>query len=146
MQSEIAIGSGGKWGKGFLKGTQNILGYLPRSVAPTDFVYSVVAEETGFAGSVVALVFFGVVVVCGMYAAAVSQDKLGCLLCTGVVAVIFCHAFINLAMTVGLLPITGLPLPFLSYGGTFMVVIMSGLGIVQSVHIRSRRVDLFEVV
>ena len=146
MQSQIAIGSGGPWGKGFLKGTQNILGFLPRSVAPTDFIYSVIAEEMGFFGSVLVLLLFGLLLFCGMQTALAAQDKLGHLLCTGVVVMIFCHVFINIAMTAGLLPITGLPLPLLRYGGSFMIVTMSALGIVQSVYIRSRRVDLFEVV
>lgn len=142
MQSEIAVGSGGAWGKGFLKGTQNILGFLPRSVAPTDFIYSVIAEELGFFGSVVVLMLYGVVIGTGMQAAGTARDRLGRLLCTGVVTMMFCHVFINIAMTVGLMPITGLPLPLLSYGGSFMMVTMSALGIVQSVHIRSRRVGL----
>ena len=137
-QSEIAVGSGGAWGKGFLKGTQNILGFLPRSVAPTDFIYSVIAEEKGFFGSVVVLALFGLVLVFGFHAALSAPDKFGRIVCVGVVTLVFCHVFVNIAMTVGLLPITGLPLPLLSYGGSFMVVMMSALGIVQSVYIRSR--------
>lgn len=138
MQSEIAVGSGGKWGKGYKKGDQNILGFLPRSVAPTDFIYSVIAEEMGFLGSVAVLLLFSLLLVCGAHAALKSQDRLGRLLCAGVMTVVFCHVTINMAMTVGYLPITGLPLPLLSYGGTFMVVTMSGMGIIQSVNIRSR--------
>ncbi|MFC1452461.1 rod shape-determining protein RodA [Verrucomicrobiota bacterium] len=138
-QSEIAVGSGGARGKGFLKGSQNILGFLPRSVAPTDFIYSVIAEEEGFFGSVVVLSLFALVTGCGMGAALSAKDKMGRLLCVGIVALVFSHVSINIAMTVGLMPITGLPLPLLSYGGSFMVVMMSALGIVQSVHIRSRR-------
>lgn len=139
MQSEIAVGSGGALGKGYLKGTQNTLGFLPRSVTPTDFIYSVIAEEKGFLGSVVVLSLFSSIVAFGMQTAIMATDKIGRLLCVGVVAMIFCHVFINIAMTVGLVPITGLPLPLLSYGGSFMVVTMSALGIVQSVYIRSRR-------
>lgn len=138
MQSEIAVGSGGKWGKGYKEGDQNILGFLPRSVAPTDFIYSVIAEEMGFFGSVVVICLFCLLLVCGAHAALKAQDRLGRLLCVGVMTVVFCHAIVNIAMTVGYLPIMGLPLPLLSYGGTFMVVTMSGMGIVQSVNIRSR--------
>jgi len=138
MQSEIAVGSGGAWGKGFLKGTQNVLGFLPRSVAPTDFIYSVIAEEKGFFGSVVIIFLFGVVIVAGTLVSLVARDRMGRLLCMGIVALLFTHVFINIAMTVGLMPITGLPLPLLSYGGSFMVVVMSALGIIQSVYIRSR--------
>lgn len=138
-QSEIAVGSGGAWGKGFLKGTQNILGFLPRSVAPTDFIYSVIAEETGFFGSSMVLLLFAVLTGWGVRAAFVARDKMGRLLCAGIVALVFSHAFINIAMTIGLMPITGLPLPLLSYGGSFMLVMMSALGMLQSVLIRSRQ-------
>ena len=138
MQSEMAVGSGGVWGKGFRNGTQNILGFLPPSVAPTDFIYSVIAEEKGFFGSVVVLLLFGVVITAGTLAGLRSRDKLGRLLCVGIVTMIFCHVFINIAMTVGLMPIIGVPLPLLSYGGSFMIVTMSVLGITQSVRIRSR--------
>ncbi len=137
MQSEIAVGSGGPWGKGFNKGTQKRLGFLPRSVAPTDFIYSVVAEEKGFMGSVVILFLYGVVITCGIQAAIIAEDLFGRLLCTGVVTLIFCHVFINMAMTIGLLPITGIPLPLMSYGGSFMIITMFGLGVIQSVHVRS---------
>jgi len=137
-QSEIAVGSGGRWGKGFLKGTQNVLGFLPRSVAPTDFIYSVIAEEKGFFGSAVVLLLFCSVCVSGMRVALMARDKMGRLLCVGIVSMVFTHVFVNIAMTVGLLPITGLPLPLLSYGGSFMIVTMSSLGIVQSIYIRSR--------
>lgn len=145
-QSKIAVGSGGAWGKGFKKGRQNILGFLPRSVAPTDFIYSVIAEEKGFLGSLVILILFGTIVSCGMLTAMAARDMMGRLLCVGVSVMIFFHVFINMAMTVGLMPITGLPLPLLSYGGTFMIVIMSALGIIQSVYIRSQRVSFFEHV
>jgi len=136
-QSEIAVGSGGPWGKGFTKGTQNILGFLPRSVAPTDFIYSVIAEEMGFFGSSVVLFLFGVILVSGLRTAIACRDMMGRILCVGVVAMLFAHVFVNIAMTIGLMPITGLPLPLLSYGGSFMLVTMSALGIIQSVHIRT---------
>ncbi len=141
-QSEIAVGSGGLWGKGYLKGTQNILGYLPRSVAPTDFIFSVIAEETGFIGSAVILFMYITVLGCGIYTAFIAPTKFGRLLCAGIVAMIFTHVFVNMAMTIGFMPITGLPLPLLSYGGTFMVVMMAGLGIVQSVYIRSHHTPI----
>ncbi len=143
MQSEIAVGSGGTFGKGFLKGTQNILGFLPRSVAPTDFIYSVVAEEEGFVGSVVVIILFTIVIACGIGTAIQAQDRFGRLLCVGVVAMFFCHVFINIAMTVGLMPITGLPLPLLSYGGSFMLATLAGLGLVQSVRIKSKLTEIY---
>lgn len=143
-QSKIAVGSGGAWGKGYCKGKQNILGFLPRSVAPTDFIYSVIAEEKGFFGSVIVLLLYGTIIGFGTQGAMIARDRLGRLLCAGIVAMLFTHVFVNIAMTIGLMPITGLPLPLLSYGGTFMVVVMSSLGIIQSVFVRSRRADVFE--
>ena len=119
-----------------MQGTQNILGFLPRTVAPTDFVFSVIAEETGFVGTLTTLTLFSLLLYGGMLAAARASDKMGRLLCVGLMATLFCHIFINIAMTVGLMPVTGIPLPLVSYGGTFMVCTMSALGIVQSVHIR----------
>ena len=140
-QSEIAVGSGGAWGKGFLNGTQNILRFLPRSVAPTDFIFCVIAEERGFFGSIVVLFLFAVVTATAVRAGLLAHDKLGRLLCVGIAVLILAHVFVNISMTVGLLPITGLPLPLLSYGGSFMMVVMSALGVVQSVWIRSRPPD-----
>lgn len=135
-QSQIAVGAGGLLGKGYLQGTQNILGFLPRTVTPTDFVFSVIAEEKGFVGAATTLVFFTLLLYGGLRSAAVACDKMGRLLCVGLISMIFCHVFVNIAMTIGLLPVTGIPLPLISYGGTFMVSTMSALGIVQSVHIR----------
>ena len=135
-QSQIAVGSGRAWGKGYLNGTQNILGFLPRTVAPNDFIFSIIAEETGFAGAVTALCLFAVLIGSIMRAAVKASDKTGRLLCVGIMTMLFCHIFINVAMAIGLVPITGTPLPLISYGGTFMVSAMSALGIVQSVFIR----------
>jgi len=138
LQSQIAVGSGGLFGKGYLKGTQNILGFLPRTVAPTDFIYSVVAEETGFAGSSLLLVLYTTVVVRCMRAAVIARDMFGRLLAAGIGVLIFSHVFVNIAMTIGIMPITGVPLPLMSYGGTFMVSTMTALGLVQSVCLRRR--------
>lgn len=138
LQSQIAVGSGGLFGKGYLKGTQNILGFLPRTVAPTDFIYSVVAEESGFAGSLLLLALYTTVVMRCMRAAVVARDTFGRLLSAGTGVLIFSHVFVNIAMTIGLMPITGVPLPLMSYGGTFMVSIMTVLGLVQSVYLRRR--------
>lgn len=136
IQSGIAVGSGGPTGKGYLKGTQNVLGFLPRTVAPTDFIYSVIAEETGFVGSIVLLILYALLLGSGIRAGLLARDKFGRLLAVGVTSLLFCHVFVNMAMTIGLLPITGLPLPLISYGGSFMISIMIGLGIVQSVFVR----------
>lgn len=139
IQSSIAVGSGGLFGKGYLMGTQNILGFLPRTVAPTDFIFSVIAEETGFVGSLVLLILFAALLGGVIRAGIASRDKLGRLLAAGVVTLLFCHIFVNMAMTVGLMPITGLPLPLVSYGGSFMLSTMAALGLVQSVYARRIR-------
>jgi rod shape determining protein RodA len=135
-QSQIAIGSGRLWGKGYLQGTQNILGFLPRTVAANDFIFAVLAEEKGFMGALFVLLLFAALIHAGLRAAAVAADKMGRLLCVGVITILFCHVFINIAMTIGLVPITGIPLPLISYGGTFMVGMLAALGMVQSVYIR----------
>ena len=138
-QSEIAVGSGGTHGKGYLKGTQNILGFLPRAVSSTDFIYSVIAEETGFAGSLVLLVLFGGLLGSIVVTGILCRDSTGRLICTGVVALLFTHIFVNVAMTIGKMPITGIPLPLISYGGSFTISTMAMLGLVQSVAIHGRK-------
>lgn len=139
VQSAIAVGSGGLTGKGYLRGTQNILGFLPRTVAPTDFIFSVIAEETGFLGSLTLLLLFAVLAFGGMRAALRARDKFGRLLAVGVTVLVMFHVFVNMAMTIGLMPITGIPLPLVSYGGSFMVCTLAMLGIVQSVYVRRVR-------
>jgi rod shape determining protein RodA len=137
-QSLIAVGSGGVKGKGYLQGTQNSLGYLPRTVAPNDFLFSVIAEEKGFVGSVGVLGLYAVIFLSGLHIAAQARDRLGMLLATGVVVMLFVHVFVNIGMTIGLMPITGVPLPLLSYGGSFVMVTLAGLGLLQNVWIHRR--------
>ncbi len=136
-QSQIAVGSGGKYGKGFLKGDQNILGYLPQQVSANDFIFSVIAEEKGFVGSIFLLVCYGVLLLSVLATGAAAPDESGRLLCVGIATLVFCHAFINIGMTVGMLPVTGVPLPFVSYGRTFMAALGLAMGLVQSVAVRS---------
>lgn len=135
-QSQIAVGSGRLTGKGYLQGTQNLLGFLPRTVAPNDFIFAVLAEEEGFLGSVVVLALFGVLLLALLSAAEEATDKTGRLICVGITTLLISHIFVNIAMTIGLLPITGIPLPLLSYGGTFMLGTFAALGLAQSVYIR----------
>lgn len=137
-QSLIAVGSGGMTGKGYLQGTQNLLGYLPRSVTPNDFLFSVIAEEEGFLGSFVIILLYAVLLFSGLRIAANARDRLGMLLATGVVVMLFFHIFINVGMTIGLMPVTGLPLPLLSYGGSFVLASMTALGLLQNVWIHRR--------
>ena len=137
-QSEIAVGSGGLWGKGYLKGDQNLLGYLPASVASNDFIFSVLAEETGFVGSLIVLLLAVGILLPTLAVAYVCQDGAGRLLCVGVATVTFCHLFVNIGMTIGLLPVTGVPLPFISSGRTFLLTMMTAYGLVQSVAVHGR--------
>jgi rod shape determining protein RodA len=137
-QSEIAVGSGGAWGKGYLKGEHYMLGYLPPSVSSNDFIFAVLAEEAGFAGTVVVLLLFLSLIWTGFWVAFRCRDDGGRIFCVGVVTLMFSHVFINIAMTIGLMPITGLPLPFISYGRTFMLTMMVALGLVQSVSMHGR--------
>ena len=133
-QSLISVGSGGVFGKGFAEGTQARLGYLPSSVAYNDFIFSVVAEESGFAGGCIVIVLLGTIVVYGcVRAAQLSRDRFGQFMCIGIASILLTHTFINVGMTIGIMPITGLPLPMLSYGGTFALTCCILLGIVQSV-------------
>jgi rod shape determining protein RodA len=140
-QSEIAVGSGGTWGKGYLRGEQYMLGYLPPSISSNDFIFAVLAEEAGFAGSLTVLLLFLGLLGSGLWVAFRCQDATGRLFCVGVVTLTFSHMFINIAMTIGMMPITGLPLPFISYGRTFMLTMMAAFGLVQSVSIRGRELE-----
>ena len=132
-QALIAIGTGGWSGKGFCRGETNRLKYLPPSVSMNDFIFCVYAEETGYRGSLVLLALFAALCAAGVWTAWRAVDVRGRLLALGVTTLVFAHVFVNIAMSIGLLPITGLPLPFISSGRTFLVVVMAGLGLTQSV-------------
>ena len=137
-QSLISVGSGGLTGKGWTEGTQAKLGYLPRGIAHNDFIFSVIAEEKGFLGSITVIGLFGVVLWNGIRIAGLARDRFGALLALGVTVLIAVHVFVNIAMTIGLVPVTGIPLPFISYGGTFVLSCCLLQGLVQSVY-RFRR-------
>jgi rod shape determining protein RodA len=133
-QSLISVGSGGLTGKGWTQGTQAQLGYLPRSVAHNDFIFSVIAEEKGFLGSLTVLGLFGLVLFNGIRIAGLARDRFGTVLAIGVTVLFAVHVFVNIAMTIGLVPITGIPLPFISYGGSFVLSCCLLQGLVQSVY------------
>jgi rod shape determining protein RodA len=134
-QAKISIGSGGFSGKGFGRGETNHLKYLPQSISMNDFIFCVYAEETGFVGSLVLLMLFGGLLIPAAWVAFVARDARGRLLALGISALVFAHVYINIAMSIGLVPITGLPLPFISSGRTFLLTVMAGLGLIQSVSI-----------
>lgn len=133
-QSLISVGSGGFLGKGWTEGNQAQLGYLPRAVAHNDFIFSVIAEEKGFLGSLTVLGLFGIVLFNGIRIAGLARDRFGTLLAVGVTVLFAVHVFVNIAMTIGLVPITGIPLPFISYGGSFVLSCCLLQGLVQSVY------------
>lgn len=137
-QAQQAVGTGGLFGKGWQSGLQARLGYLPRSVAHNDFIFAVLAEEKGFTGGLLVIGLFTLLLANGVRIAGMARDRFGMLLAVGVTVIFTIHAFINIGMTIGLTPITGLPLPFLSYGGSFILSCCILQGIVQSVH-RYRR-------
>ncbi|MEW6161050.1 MAG: FtsW/RodA/SpoVE family cell cycle protein, partial [Verrucomicrobiota bacterium] len=137
-QALISVGSGGFTGKGWRQGTQNALGYLPRAVAHNDFIFSVIAEEKGFMGSVIVLTLYTVVLFSGIKIAGQARDRLGKLLAIGVVTMLFSHVFINIGMNIRLMPVTGIPLPLLSSGGTSVLCSLIAAGILQNIHIYRR--------
>lgn len=134
IQSKIAVGSGRILGKGFRKGTQSQLEFLPER--HTDFIFSVLSEEHGFIGSSVTLGLFVVMYLMAIRIAMQARDKIGALVVVGVLAYMFWHVFVNMGMVIGLLPIVGVPLPLISYGGSSLMSTMLGLGLISSVAYR----------
>lgn len=132
IQSKIAIGSGGLFGKGWLNGTQAQLEFLPER--STDFIFAVIGEEFGLMGVLTLLVLYMLVVARGLYIAAQGQDTYSRLLAGSISLTFFVYVFVNTGMVTGLLPVVGVPLPLISYGGTSMVTLMAGFGILMSVH------------
>ncbi len=137
-QALIAVGSGGWWGKGWGEGTQIALGFLPRTAAHNDFIFSVIAEEKGFVGSVTVLTLYGVVLLRGMHIARQARDRLGRLIAVGVVTLLFSHVFLNIGMNIRLMPVTGVPLPLLSYGGSSVVASLIAAGLMQNVYLHRK--------
>lgn len=134
IQSIIAVGSGGMTGKGFLQGSQAQLNFLPEQ--HTDFIFSVLAEEWGFAGGLVTIALYIGLVYLSMQVALNAKDRFGQLLSAGIAAMFFWQAFINLAMVVGMFPVVGVPLPFISYGGSALLMNMASLGILLNISMR----------
>src|SRR5262249_7734699 len=120
-QALISVGSGGFWGKGWHKGNQTALGFLPPGAAHNDFIFSVIAEQKGFVGSTVVLTLYGIVLFTGTRIAGQARDRLGKLMAVGVVTLFFSHVFINIGMNIRIVPVTGIPLPLLSYGGSSVI-------------------------
>jgi rod shape determining protein RodA len=137
FQSKLAIGSGGVTGKGFDATTLANLGFLPED--HTDFIFSNLAERTGFVGGLLLLGLFFVLVWRMLHVATVSRDRFGVLIAVGIATIFLFHVFVNIGMTMGLMPVTGIPLPFISYGRSNLVVSVIALGLLQSVAMRSKK-------
>jgi len=134
IQSEIAIGSGGAWGKGLFKGTQARLNFLPEQT--TDFIFAVFAEEFGFAGSMLLIGLYTALIARGAWIARHARDRFGSLLAVGLTGIIFWQAAINVAMASGMLPVVGITLPLVSYGGSSLIAMMMAMGVLISINTR----------
>jgi len=137
IQSKIAIGSGRLTGKGLFEGTQNQLNFLPEK--HTDFIFSVLGEEFGFIGVLIVITLFIILFWQLFNIALQAKDRYGKLVVTGIIAMFFFHVVENIGMTMGVMPITGIPLPFISYGGTSMVTSITAIGIVLNINIRKKK-------
>ncbi|HLO01655.1 MAG TPA: rod shape-determining protein RodA [Symbiobacteriaceae bacterium] len=134
LQSKISIGSGGLFGKGLYHGTQNMLGFLPEQ--HTDFIYAVVCEELGFIGGAVLIALLLFLLFRILHVSASARDRYGALICVGVMAMLGFHVLENVGMTIGVMPVTGIPLPFISYGGSSMITNLIGVALVLNVGMR----------
>ena len=143
IQSMIAVGSGQLWGKGFLRGTQNQMGYLPTK--STDFIFSVFSEEFGFVGAITIVCLLFILIARCFSAAKKCDNPFGRYICVGVGAMFLFHVFENVGMCIGLMPVTGIPLPFISYGGTSLLTNMTAIGLVMSVTYHNKPRSKFDV-
>jgi rod shape determining protein RodA len=138
-QAIIAIGSGQFWGRGLGHGPQSQLNFVP--FKHTDFVFAAIAEEMGFVGALAVILLFAVILYRSIWIAKVSRDYFGMYVATGIFALLFFHVFINIGMNLGIMPVTGIPLPLVSNGGTSVVIMMISLGMLESIIIRYRKLD-----
>jgi rod shape determining protein RodA len=134
IQSKIAVGSGELTGKGLYHGTQTQLGFVPAHA--TDFIFAVIGEELGFLGAMLLLALYAVLLGCGTLAITAARDKFGVLIAVGVIAMLAFHILVNIGMTVGIMPVTGIPLPFISYGGSSLITCFMAVGILLNIHLQ----------
>ena len=139
MQSEISVGSGGLFGKGLTEGPQTQLDFLQTST--TDYVFAVLGEELGFVGAIILFALFTALLFRGIRAASLSQDVFGRLVATGIVIMILFQVFINVAVTIRIVPVTGIPLPFISQGGSSLVMLFGALGLLEAIVMRHKRIE-----
>lgn len=141
IQSTITIGSGQVFGRGLAAGSQSQLNFLPQLAQHTDFIFAVLNEKMGFVGGTLLLALFGVLLWRGLRIAYLAQDRFGMFIAVGVSAMILFHVFINAGMNMGIAPVTGIPLPLVSYGGTALIISMASLGLLQSVAVRRKKLQ-----
>ncbi|CAN5353084.1 rod shape-determining protein RodA [soil metagenome] len=134
IQAQIAVGSGGLFGQGLGSGSQTVSGFVPEN--QTDFIFTVIGEQTGFVGSLLVLVLFAVLVWRGIRIITVSRDMFGALIAAGIVSIFVFQMFINMGMAMGIMPVTGLTLPFISYGGSSLIATWVMVGLLQNIHMR----------
>lgn len=139
IQSTIAVGSGQVFGRGLAAGSQSQLNFLPSQ--HTDFIFAVLAEKLGFVGGVLLLLMFGLLLARGLLIAYRAQDRFGMFLAVGLVTMFVFHLFINVGMNMGIMPVTGIPLPFISYGGTSLLIGMVGIGLLESINVRRKKLE-----
>ncbi|MXV36075.1 MULTISPECIES: rod shape-determining protein RodA [unclassified Saccharibacter] len=140
IQSKIALGSGGIWGEGYLHGSQGQLNFLPEK--QTDFIFTMIGEEWGYAGGVAVIVLLGVIVLSGMVMALRCRNRFGCLVGLGISVDFFLYCVVNLSMVMGVIPVGGVPLPLISYGGSAMLTMMFGFGLLLSTWVYRDDLDL----
>ena len=141
VQSTITVGSGQVFGQGLAAGSQSQLNFLPSLAQHTDFIFAVTAEKLGFIGAALLLGLFGVLFYRGIMIASRAQDRFGLFLGTGIVAMLVFHVFINVGMNMGIAPVTGIPLPFFSYGGTSLIIALTCVGLLESVALRRQKLQ-----
>jgi rod shape determining protein RodA len=141
VQSTITVGSGQVFGRGLAAGSQSQLNFLPSLAQHTDFIFAVLNEKMGFVGGSLLLVLFGVLMYRGMRIAYMAQDRFGMFVATGVTTMLLFHVFINTGMNMGIAPVTGIPLPFVSYGGTSLIIALAAVGLLESVAVRRKKLQ-----
>jgi len=137
IQSKIAVGSGELFGKGLFNGTQTQLGFVPEHA--TDFIFTVIGEELGFVGGMLLLALYALLIGMGMLAITAARDRYGVFVAAGIIAMFAFHLLVNVGMTVGIMPVTGIPLPFISYGGSSLVTCLASVGVLLNIHLQRTR-------
>lgn len=139
VQASIAVGSGQMFGRGLAAGSQSQLNFLPSQ--HTDFIFAVLAEKLGFVGAILILALFTLLIARMIIVAHSSRDRFGMFLCIGIATMLLFHILVNVGMNIGIMPVTGIPLPFISYGGTSLIVALGAVGLVQSVAVRHKKIS-----